>query len=421
MGTVQSDGTGGPGPASGPVAPALRGVLALVVNCGSSSVKYRLLEPSQGRIVADGMVERIGEGGSHLQHRFGDGPPRELPGPFADHAAAVDGLRRAFDTFGPHLDDVRLEVVGHRVVHGGTAFVDPVLVDDGVLTALDGLNDLAPLQNPAGVAAIRTARRVFPDVPQVAVFDTAFHATLPPRASTYAVPAEWRRRHGVRRYGFHGSSYAYVSREAARFLDRDVGELNLIALHLGSGASACAIAGGRSIDTSMGLTPLQGLVMGTRSGDVDPALPAHLARVAGLDLETVDRALNHASGLLGLAGVSDLREVCRLAGEGDDDAVLALDVYCYRIRSYVGAYLAALGRADAVVFTAGVGEHSAEVRARSLAGLQALGIVVDEQRNTAPSGGARRISPDGAAVAVLVVPTDEEREIATQALAVVHG
>lgn len=395
--------------------------LALVINCGSSSVKYRLLEPVVGHVLARGLVERIGEDGSRLAHRVGDGDPQDLPGPFPDHAAAVDGLRRAFDTFGPRLDDTRPAVVGHRVVHGGTAFTDPVLVDDDVLATLDGLNDLAPLQNPANVAAIRTARQAIPGVPQVAVFDTAFHATIPAQACTYAVPVEWRQRYGVRRYGFHGTSYAYVSREAARFLGRDPAELNLIVLHLGNGASACAIAGGRSIDTSMGLTPLQGLVMGTRSGDVDPALPAHLARVAGMSADDVDHALNHASGLLGLAGAIDVRRISRLAADGDPAARLALEVYCYRIRCYVGAYLAALGRADAVVFTAGVGEHSAEVRSTSLAGLQALGIVVDDARNGAPADGPRRISPDGAATAVLVVPTDEEREIAAQALTVARG
>ncbi|HET9657516.1 MAG TPA: acetate kinase [Kineosporiaceae bacterium] len=394
---------------------------ALVVNCGSSSVKYRLLEPESGRVLARGTVERIGDNGSHLEHRDGEGSIRQLPGPFADHAAATDGMRRAFEEFGPGLDTAPPAVVGHRVVHGGEAFTAPVLVDDVVLTALEGLSDLAPLQNPACVAAIRTAREVFPGVGHVAVFDTAFHATLPPWASTYAVPREWRERYGVRRYGFHGTSYAYVCRAAARLLGRDLADTNLVALHLGNGASACAVEGGRSIDTSMGLTPLQGLVMGTRSGDVDPALPGHLARVAGLGAAEVDHALNHGSGLFGLCGDTDVREVTRRALAGDADAVLALDTYCYRIRCYVGAYLAALGRADAVVFTAGVGEHSAEVRARSLQGLQGLGIVVDDTRNHAPSGAARRISPDDAAVAVLVVPTDEEREIAAQALAVLRG
>jgi acetate kinase len=395
--------------------------MALVVNCGSSSVKYRLLAPETGEVVARGLIERIGEDGSRLEHRGVDARPCELPGPFPDHAAAIDALRRAFDTFGPRLDDVRPAVVGHRVVHGGSAFTDPVLVNDMVLKSLAELDELAPLQNPANVAAIRIAREVIPDVPHVAVFDTAFHATIPPRASTYAVPQEWRERYGVRRYGFHGTSFAYVSRAAARLLGRDLELTDLIVLHLGSGASACAISGGHSIDTSMGMTPLQGLVMGTRSGDVDPALPAHLFRVAGLAVDEVDRALNHASGLLGLAGDNDVREVTRLAAGGDENALLALEVYCYRVRCYVGAYYAALGRVDAVVFTAGVGEHSAEIRERSLAGLNGLGIVVDEARNREPAVHARRISPDGAPVAVLVVPTDEEREIATQALAVVRG
>ncbi len=253
------------------------------------------------------------------------------------------------------------------------------------------------------------------------MFDTAFHAGIPARAATYAVPQRWREEYAVRRYGFHGISYAYLSREAPRLLGREVERTNLIVLHLGNGASACAVAGGRSIDTSMGLTPLQGLVMGTRSGDIDPGLPGYLERAAGLSPKQVDDGLNFEGGLLALAGVSDVREVTRRAEIGDQVALDALDIYCYRIRSYVGAYYAALGRVDAVVFTAGVGEHSAEVRARSLAGLQRLGIVVDEARNLEASTAARTISPDGAEVAVLVIPTDEEHEIAAEALAACRG
>jgi acetate kinase len=292
-----------------------------------------------------------------------------------------------------------------------------VLIDDGVLAAVRELSVLAPLHNPINATGIEVARRAFPDLPHVAVFDTAFHQTLPPRAHTYAVPREWARRHGVRRYGFHGTSHAFVSRAAAALLGRDPRETNVIVLHLGNGASATAVAGGISVDTSMGLTPLEGLVMGTRSGDVDPALSAHLQRVAGLDAEAVEAALNGESGMLALAGDGDLREVHRRVAAGDAGAVLALEVYCYRIRKYVGAYLAALGGADAIAFTAGVGENDPVVRAQSLAGLERFGIAVDPARNAERSSAARVISPDGAAVAVLVVPTDEELEMAVQAAA----
>jgi acetate kinase len=404
----------------------------LVINSGSSSLKYRLVEPDGGAVLARGLVERIGTKSGRLEHRTGDGSHADrvhtVEAGFADHGAALDAVRTAFDEVGPDLTEAGLVAVGHRVVHGGRRFRDPTLVDDEVLAAIEDLAVLAPLHNPANAEGIRVARRVLPDVAHVAVFDTAFHASIPARASTYAVPQEWRTRYDVRRYGFHGTSYAHVSRQAARVLGRAVEQTNLIVLHLGNGASACAVEAGRSIDTSMGMTPLAGLVMGTRSGDVDPAIAAHLHRVAGLTAAEVDAALNGRSGLLALAGACDVREVTARADAGDPDALAALDVYCYRIRSYVGAYLAVLGRVDAIVFTAGVGENSAVVRARSLAGLDRLGIVVDADRNTAPPGrntapnsGARFVSPDGAAVPVLVVPTDEEREIARQALAVARG
>ncbi|HJX43794.1 MAG TPA: acetate/propionate family kinase, partial [Geodermatophilus sp.] len=302
----------------------------------------------------------------------------------------------------------------HRVVHGGDRFSAPVLVDDDVVRAIRELAELAPLHNPVNATGIDVARRVFPDLPHVAVFDTAFHATLPAHASTYAVPREWAREHGVRRYGFHGTSHAFVSRGAAELLGRPLGETNTVVLHLGNGASATAVAGGRSVDTSMGMTPLEGLVMGTRSGDVDPALGAHLHRVAGLGPAEVDRALNSASGMLALAGTNDLREVHRRIADGDDAAALALDVFCHRVRRYVGAFMAVLGRTDAIAFTGGIGENDAVVRARSLAGLEPLGITLDADRNGARAPGARRVSADGSPVAVLVVPTDEELEMARQ-------
>jgi acetate kinase len=368
--------------------------MILVLNAGSSSLKYRLFDGA--RTAAQGLVECIGEPGSEV----------------ADHAAALD--RAAADLAAGGLDPatVALDAIGHRVVHGGTRFTAATVVDDDVLATIRDLIPLAPLHNPAAADCIEVARRLRPDVPQVAVFDTAFHTTLPPAAATYAVDADLAARYGIRRYGFHGTSHRYVSRRTATLLGRPVQALHTIVLHLGNGASACAVAGGRSVETSMGMTPLEGLVMGTRTGDLDPAVTFHLARQAGLGLDEIAAGYEHGGGLRGLCGDNDLRAVEHRAAAGDPAAILALDVYCHRIRKYVGAYHAVLGRLDAIVFTAGVGENSALVRARVLADLQTLGITVDPARNDAPGPAERRISPDGARVAVLVVPTDEERAIA---------
>ena len=387
--------------------------LVFVVNCGSSSLKYRLVDVAAGTSLASGIVERIGEAAARLVHDGpGGGETREARLP--DHEAALRAVLEAFDRGGRPLREAGPVAVAHRVVHGGERFAAPVVVDAEVLAEIRDLATLAPLHNPVNAVGIEVAQRVFPDLPHVAVFDTAFHQTLPPRAYTYAVPGAWARDHGVRRYGFHGTSHAYVSRVAAGMLGRAPAEANLIVLHLGNGASVTAVAGGRSVDTSMGLTPLEGLVMGTRSGDLDPAVVLHLLR-SGISAQEIDDGLNRRSGMLALGGDNDMREVHRRAAGGDPGAALALDVYCYRIRKYVGAYLAVLGHADAIAFTAGVGQHDADVRARSLAGLEGLGIAVDPERNAAPADGPRIVSPDGARTAVLVVPTDEELEIATQA------
>jgi acetate kinase len=394
----------------------------LVLNAGSSSLKYQLLDMERGERLTAGLVERIGDGHEgRLTHRAGPGAEYRTTGRFADHGQALEAALEAFRKAGPDLASVDLTAVGHRVVHGGTRFARPTPIDGGVLDQIRELIALAPLHNPANIAGIEIARRAFPDIPHVAVFDTAFHQSLPPAAHTYAVPQAWREDHAVRRYGFHGTSHQYVARRAAALLGKAPQDTNLITLHLGNGASACAIRAGRSVETSMGLTPLEGLVMGTRSGDIDPALPAYLQRVAGLDAQQVDDALNHEGGLLALAGSNDLRDIQADAQDGKPQAELALDVYCHRIRKYVGAYYAVLGRVDAIVFTAGVGEHSALVRARSLDGLDRLGIAVDPGRNRAPADAERFVSPDGADVAVLVVPTDEEIEIARQALEAVQG
>ncbi|MGN6326021.1 acetate kinase [Pseudolysinimonas sp.] len=373
----------------------MSGPTVFVLNTGSSSVKYRLLDASTGEAHADGIVERVGEPGS--------GVP--------DHAAAIERILADLD--GPALD-----AVGHRVVHGGARFTEAVVIDADVEAAIEELAPLAPLHNPPALAGIRAARRALPGVPHVAVFDTAFHHTLPLAASTYAIDAELAARHDVRRYGFHGTSYRIVSERAAELLGRPLAELRMVVLHLGNGASAAAIDRGRSVDTSMGLTPLEGLVMGTRSGDLDPAIPLYLARHAGLDVDALDALLNRRSGLLGLARRSDMRDVVEAATGGDRAAGLALDVYLHRIRHYIGAYAAVLGGIDALVFTAGVGENSAPVRAGAVEGLSFLGIAVDAAANNAADDGARCISPADGPVAVLVVPTDEEWQIARETAAV---
>ncbi len=391
----------------------------LVVNAGSSSLKYQLVDPSTETALAKGSVERIGERGSTARHESG-GNTHTVEGQIVSHRDALAVVAEAFRERGPSFDEVGLVAVGHRVVHGGDRFSDPVVVTDEVIAAIEELEPLAPLHNPANVEGIRVSRERFPDVPQVAVFDTAFHHALPAHSYTYAVPRSWREEHRVRRYGFHGTSFAYVTRRSALLLGRPVEDLDLVVLHLGNGASAAAISGGRSMDTSMGLTPLEGLVMGTRSGDIDPGLFTFMVR-AGMTADDVDAALNRASGLKGLSGTNDFREVDELVAANDPDGKLAFDVTAYRLRKYVGAYAVALGRLDAVVFTAGIGEHAPRLRADVCRGLNILGVELDDEANLAPGGGERRISTDASAVAVLVVPTNEELEIARQAAELVSG
>ena len=389
----------------------------LVLNSGSSSLKYQLVRPGTGEVLASGTVERIGEASGVITHRNSAGSTATEDA-YADHGAALSAVEEQFRQHGPHLDEVGIVAVGHRVVHGGPDFSDPVIVDDEVLADIDGLSPLAPLHNPAAVSGIRAARAQF-DVPQVAVFDTAFFTGLPAAAKTYALPRELAERHRIRRYGFHGTSHAYVSAAAATALGRDLAELNQIVLHLGNGCSASAVRGGRAVDTSMGLTPLEGLVMGTRSGDVDPGLHRFLHTELGLSVGDIDTLLNKESGLKGLSGVNDFRALEELRVAGDEDAILALDVYVHRLRHYVGAYAAVLGRLDLIVFTAGVGENSARLRQVALADLPVLGVEIDAERNAAPSREARVISTDTSTVTVMVVPTNEELAIARQALALV--
>lgn len=369
-----------------------------VVNSGSSSIKFQLIDVESAESLLAGSVERIGEAG--------------YP---ANHTDALSEVLASLD------DRESIAAVGHRVVHGGSRFADATLITPEVEAAIDELSALAPLHNPANLLGIRAAREALPDVPHVAVFDTAFHQSMPPEAYTYAIDRELAAAHGVRRYGFHGTSHKYVSERAAAFLDKPLGSLKLIVLHLGNGASITAIDGGKSIDTSMGLTPLQGLVMGTRSGDIDPAVLIHLHRAAGLSFDDLDVVLNRKSGLLGLTGTGDMRDVQQAAADGDEAALAALAVWRHRIRHYVGAYVAQLGSVDGIVFTAGVGENNALLRRRSLAGLEFFGIAIDNDRNELASRSERRISPDGAAVEILVIPTNEELEIARQTLKLVQS
>ena len=372
----------------------------LVLNPGSSSLKYQLIQPDSSRSVDHGVIERIGEPSS----------------PVADYDAA---LRMAFDQLssaGIDLKACGLVAVGYRVVHGGITFYRPTVIDDTVITKIKSVSVLAPLHNPPAVQGIEVARKMLPDVPHVAVFDTAFFHHLPPAAATYAIDRDLAKKWRIRRYGFHGTSHRYVSEQAAAFLDRPVQDLNQIVLHLGNGASASAISGGRPVDTSMGLTPLEGLVMGTRSGDIDPGVFGYLCRAAKMGVDEVESMLNKHSGLLGLAGERDFRRLREMIESGDSSAQLAYDVFIHRLRKYVGAYLAVLGRTDVVTFTAGIGEHAAAVRRDALSGLAGLGIEIDEQRNSQSGNDARRISTDSSRVAVLVIPTNEELAIARDCL-----
>lgn len=392
----------------------------LVINAGSSSIKYQLLDVTSGVTQAKGLIERIGEGhGGHAAHTV-NGVTHEIDHSAMNHREAFEILRAAFAEHGPDLAQVQLEGVGHRIVHGGTFFDGPALITGGVAEQIRGLIPLAPLHNPHNLTGIRVMQQLFPDLPHVAVFDTAFHTTIPAPAHTYAVPEYWRTEHAVRRYGAHGTSHAYVARRTAELVGRPLDELRIIVLHLGNGASACAVQGGRSVETSMGMTPAEGLVMGTRAGDMDPTLAAHLFRSAGLGVEAYDREVNHDSGLLGLCGTNDFREVTDRRAAGDADAVLAFDVTAHRLRKYVGAYTAVMEGVDIIAFTAGIGEHSPELRSAVLSRLGHLGVELDAAANKALRGEGPITTP-ASKVAAWVVPTNEELEIARQTLAVVDA
>jgi len=392
----------------------------LVINCGSSSLKYCFYDTVDEARQARGQVERIGIDGTLLKHHGAKGDvKRELP---------KGGFPEAFKAMITELTSKETGVIGgagevslvaHRVVHGGEKFTEGTLITDDVLAQIEALGPLAPLHNPVNAAGIREMRRLFPAVPHVAVFDTAFHHTLPAYAYLYGLPYELYEKKSIRRYGFHGTSHNYVALRAAQFLKRRPNELRLVSCHLGNGSSLCAVNHGRSVDTSMGFTPGEGLIMGTRCGDIDSAVPAFLERTEKMSASQSEEMLNKKSGLLGMSGISsDMREILKAADEGHHRALLALKTYCYRVRKYLGAYAVAMGGLDLVIFTAGIGQGSAEVRALALQGLECMGIILDPQRNRDARGFDEvcRISTDDSKITVLVVPTDEERMMAREAL-----
>ncbi len=384
-------------------------MLVLVINSGSSSLKYQVRDVAAGTVLTEGLIEKIGMGNG------GDGDG-EIEGP-RDHAEALEQVDTAIHQ---ELRDLEFAAVGHRVVHGGERFAEPVLIDNEITRAIERLNPLAPLHNPANVLGIRAISKKWPEMPQVAVFDTAFHRTLPEHAWRYAVPDELYTNHGIRRYGFHGTSHEYVTQRAAALLDLSVDEFDGVIAHLGNGASVTAIRGGHSVDTSMGFTPLEGLVMGTRSGDLDPSILVFLGR-NGWTAEDIDTMLNRESGLKGLAGNNDMRSVVEASEDGDAKASMALAVASYRLAKYIGGYHVAVGGAKALVFTAGIGENSHQFRALVAEKLGALGVELDAGLNSQRSKEPRVVSTAESAIPVLVVPTDEERAIAEATAAVVSS
>jgi acetate kinase len=398
----------------------------LALNCGSSSVKYQLFSWARKEIIAKGMVERVTVGDSFIIHEV---PGRETyreEYECPDHRVAIHLIIKTLTDklHGVVTSMDEISAVGHRVVHGGEKFTCSVLIDDDVLAAIKAVQHLAPLHNPPNIAGIEAAQSVLPDAPHIAIFDTAFHQTMPRHAYTYPLPYEWYEKHGVRRYGFHGTSHLYVSKRASVLLGKDPKDCNIITMHIGNGVSHSAIQGGISIDTSMGLTPLEGAVMGTRCGDIDPAIPMFIQQQENLSAKEVDSILNKKAGIYGITGrFTDRRDVIEEAEKGDDRCILALDIEGYRLKKYIGSYCAALGRLDAVVFTAGVGEMGWLIRERALEGLEHIGIILDKEvnRNTMTRKRETMISTADSPVKVFVIPTDEELVFTEDVVAILAG
>jgi acetate kinase len=398
----------------------------LALNCGSSSVKYQLFDWDKKVVVAKGMVERVVVGDSFIIHEV---PGRETyreNSDCPDHTYAVDLILKTL-THPEHgvLKDIKqIAAVGHRVVHGGERFTKSVMIDADVLEAVTEVQHLAPLHNPPNIAGIEGAMAVLPSVPQIAIFDTAFHQTMPEHAYLYPLPYEWYEKYGVRRYGFHGTSHLYVSKRAAALLGKPAAECNLITMHIGNGVSHCAIKNGVSVDTSMGLTPLEGAMMGTRCGDIDPAIPAFMMQKDNLSAKEIDSILNKKSGVIGITGrFTDRRDVIEHALAGDKLCALALDIEAYRLKKYIGTYLSVIGTLDAVIFTAGVGEMGAPIRERALEGLEHIGIKLCKERNASAMTRKREtlITTDDSPVKVFVIPTDEELVFTEDVAAILDG
>ncbi len=399
----------------------------LVINTGSSSIKYKLFDMEYHRVLAQGMAEKIGENNGELTHKVitESQEVRSIvkEGKIPDHR---EGLVRIVNLlidkeYGVIQDKYDIQAVGHRVVHGGETFQSPTVIDKGVVDAIKKHIPLAPLHNPPNLTGIHVALSIFPDAPQVAVFDTAFHQTIPQKAFLYAIPYDLYEKEGVRRYGFHGTSHSYVAEMFAAHIKRPLNDLNLITIHLGNGASMAALKNGRCVDTTMGLTPLEGLVMGTRCGDTDPALPFFLADHLNMSLKDIDSLLNKESGLKGICGLNDMREVLKKKDQGDIKAKIALEIYCYRIKKYIGAYFAVLGKLSGIVFTAGIGENAPEIRDLCCKGLENLGIQIDPEKNYNCGKGITNIGHKEMDVRILVIPTDEELKIARETKKVIEA
>ncbi|BBA71138.1 acetate kinase [Geobacter sulfurreducens] len=401
-------------------------MIILALNCGSSSVKYQLFDWERKEVVAKGMVERVIIGDSFIMHEVPGRETYRREYECPDHQVAVDLIiRTVVDAEHGVLKNINeISAVGHRVVHGGEMFTRSVLIDEQVLDAVKEVQHLAPLHNPPNIAGIEAAQAVLPDVPHVAIFDTAFHQTMPEHAYLYPLPYEWYEKYGVRRYGFHGTSHLYVSKRAAVLLGKKPSECNIITMHIGNGVSHTAIKGGISVDTSMGLTPLEGAVMGTRCGDIDPAIPAFMMQKENLSAKEIDSILNKKSGVLGVTGrFTDRRDVIEHASNGDHRCKVALDIEAYRLKKYIGTYMAVLGRLDAVVFTAGVGEMGWPIREKTIEGLEGIGIKLDRERNKGAMTRKREslITTDDSPIKVFVIPTDEELVFTEDVVAILNG
>ncbi|WP_019138412.1 acetate/propionate family kinase [Peptoniphilus timonensis] len=386
----------------------------LVINCGSSSLKYQLIDMETEDVMAKGLVERIGIEGSRIKHETIGKEKKTIETPMQDHKRALELVMESLtnEEYGAIKSLDEIDAVGHRVVHGGEDFAKSVIIDDKVLKGIEDNVEIAPLHNPPNIMGIKACQRLLPDVKQVAVFDTAFHQTMPEESYIYALPYEYYEKYKIRRFGFHGTSHKYITNKAAEMLGKDVNDVNLITCHLGNGSSICAVENGKSIDTSMGFTPLEGLAMGTRCGDLDPAILPFIMDKENLSTEEINTLINKKSGVLGISGVSsDFRDIEEARDEGNKRAKLALDIFEKRVRGYIGSYMTELDHVDAIVFTAGVGENSIEMRESIVAGLKSLGIKLDPERNNV-RGEDKLISSDDSAIKVFVIPTNEELMIA---------